>query len=124
MSAAGLATAEHGEIGPNSTRGWTLQERLLSNRLLTYTEAAFRLEYLTQSTMECQFRAAGSTQLGPLREGNHGVDWETLLHWYTGRRLTVATDRLPAISVLARRIVVGCPTLARNLSSRLASASI
>jgi len=93
-----------GEIGPISTRGWTLQERLLSTRLLTYTDAAFRLECLTQSRMECQFRAAGPTQLGPPREGNHRVDWETLVHWYTGRRLTVATDRLPAISALARQM--------------------
>jgi hypothetical protein len=50
------------DVGPIAERAWTMQERYLSTCLLTYTEAAVKLECLTCLTMECQMpRAVGPT---------------------------------------------------------------
>jgi hypothetical protein len=54
-----------GEVGPIARRAWTMQERILSSRVLTYTDAAMILECLTCSVFECQIpQTEGMTQLG------------------------------------------------------------
>ncbi|KAF2435572.1 HET-domain-containing protein [Tothia fuscella] len=93
-----------GEVGEIATRAWTMQERLLSSRVLTYTDAAIRMECLTCSTFDCQMpMLEGITNLGAPRDDFRN-DWQTLVQWYSTRNVTNPNDRLPAISALARQI--------------------
>jgi hypothetical protein len=98
-----------------NTRAWALQERLLSRRILHYTD--------TQIYWECQSKAFAE-ELMPgilplidpypsiLAAGLRVWSTETSVasHWYdniisksyAGRKLTYASDRLPAVSALAK----------------------
>ncbi|KAM5343900.1 hypothetical protein ACJ41O_012437 [Fusarium nematophilum] len=94
---------------PLSKRGWTLQERLLSPRTIHYGR--------TQMYWECQgcvfaedgalIRRAFTTpsDLWGARPGEPGKNrnwrWMRLVEQYSTRNLTVASDKLPALSGLA-----------------------
>jgi hypothetical protein len=104
---------------PLSKRGWALQERVLARRILHYNTRQILLECnhgiigedgssfeeryccdlsgLINETKESQNIKSHNPQLSP----EHTM-WNTLLWSYGLRRLTKPTDKLPAISGLAK----------------------
>lgn len=126
-------TLRHGEFGadsyqnsppfPLTSRGWALQERLLSTRIVHYT--AEELVWECKSEAWCQCGRIGRNLKQTAREnwaeargkllkqeletslgGNAGavVDmWKLLVFQYTSRLLSYQSDRLPALSGLAKR---------------------
>jgi hypothetical protein len=114
--------------GPLSTRAWTLQERMLSNRILYYSEKEILWEcqssahregstkdYMSYIKGSQHYRSASlrpRSTVSMLRDDTilsrnedslkEGLDtWYELVSEYTGRSLTRASDKLPAISSLA-----------------------
>ncbi|KAK3402248.1 HET-domain-containing protein [Sordaria brevicollis] len=98
---------------PWSCRGWTLQEQLLSRRLLVYH--AYELRWFCQKESRCQCPSNGSSEFeitprGPLELPRSKIESAELAHdhWrhiavnYTAREITDVRDRLPAISGLAQ----------------------
>ncbi|KAE9363904.1 HET-domain-containing protein [Stipitochalara longipes BDJ] len=103
---------------PLSGRGWALQERVLARRILHYNTRQILLEcnhgivgedgcsfdYRYSCNLseihdikERQNKKCENSQLGPERHM-----WNNLLWSYGNRKLTKATDKLPAISGLAK----------------------
>ena len=90
-------------------RGWTLQERILSPKVLHYTDRGIFWECRELFTHE----KGGSHAVHPVMKGlsltsrNNGEEiglsqlWRTLVRNYSARKLTVSSDKLPAISGLA-----------------------
>lgn len=103
---------EPGGQEPLSARGWTLQERLLSRRFLSFNAVEIHWECQSLSLCEC------SSGIDNRRDARHNNivdmlgenDQEVYYNWrstvisrYSGRKLTEASDKLPAISAVARR---------------------
>jgi len=93
---------------PLSSRGWILQESLLSPRILHYTAEELTWECSVESRCECQVRPH---QFGVERPLRLMVDdlpfedkWATLVDHFTNRSLTDQHDKLPAIAGLARQM--------------------
>lgn len=95
--------------GPLSERGWVLQERVLSRRVLHVSGIA------TNSIGSCSESIDSIRCPMPLNDSHFRLtlpymqdtaqsltDWYTLVLDHTGRHLTNARDRLPAISGVAR----------------------
>ncbi|KAK9790445.1 hypothetical protein SCARD494_08394 [Seiridium cardinale] len=97
---------------PLATRAWTFQERLLAQRFLSYNEKELHWECDTSWRCEC---GVGDY----LQQGDHAYELRrslkdcTLLQaydkWrfaivkrYSGRDLTVESDKLPALSAVAK----------------------
>jgi len=91
-----------------STRGWVYQERILSRRIVHFFHEELVWSCYGQQRCECRLTASASS-FGAFRRllSTPGSDKELLRQWpsfveeFTHKRLTVATDRLPAISGLA-----------------------
>ncbi|KAI1749226.1 hypothetical protein F4782DRAFT_315239 [Xylaria castorea] len=123
---------------PLMSRAWTLQERLLSGRILHITAAELIWECTTTLRCECGTISRESDYLSGnpspkiaydiamqdiIEEGRNAFpvkaqglkqsagpltpktsrEWTLLIGGYSSRMLTYETDRLPAISALARR---------------------
>ena len=102
---------------PLRQRGWALQEWLLSSRIVHFTTGELLWECKEVQSCECQVFSQSSTQMERLELRNlskHGFYREResdggdgYLHWpgvvreFTRRKLTIQTDRLPALSGLA-----------------------
>ena len=109
-----------------NTRGWVLQERLLSTRVLHFTRQELFWECQTISASEASevehkgqtdfqslvsaegddFKRALQTRLDPDPYATNGAFslWTRLISQFSRRSLTVSSDRLPAISSLAALI--------------------
>lgn len=120
-------------LDPLSKRGWTLQERELSPRVVHYSKDTIRWECRElAATLEfpCGDRLPfdagrlfdGGSDARPAQIGNPSNDskpldhaskqiiaWFELVQKYTARKLTKQTDRLPALSGLARMIASQSP---------------
>lgn len=124
----------HETIEPLSSRGWTLQERLLSSRLLTFTSGV-TFECARTTDCECGHSIYANPLYPSLKEQrlldrrdfrailtSPSIDakavynyWrDFLLHHYSARRFTRESDRLPAIHSLAM-------TLERRLGDKYVS---
>lgn len=100
----------HGE--PLSTRGWALQERVLAKRVIHYNsrqmyfECAAGLIAEDGSCAESRPDNFPRSRYSSVYSGNFSRKppriWWPLLRQYGGRKLSKPTDRLPAISGLAR----------------------
>ncbi|KAJ9657226.1 hypothetical protein H2198_004452 [Neophaeococcomyces mojaviensis] len=113
--------------GPLSTRGWTLQERELSPRILHFTRDRILWECRTciasedepEMALKTEVAKAMSAELSPERvldsqnlvmqsrkQGMSSVKsaWSILVEMYSRRQLSVATDKLVAIAGIARSI--------------------
>ena len=123
-----LSTFEEDVLtGSLSTRGWCLQERILPHRILHFgrdqshweCSAGILSENSSERRTRAQFTAkddAGDMRQrlasdGPLWEPSsravtsrepHG-SWYRMIETYTKRQLTEGTDKLPALSGVARR---------------------
>jgi hypothetical protein len=103
-----------------STRGWTLQERVLSPRTIHYATGQMYWEcqeYLLAEdgayfrrpllTLNPQPKATHDVSLPPTPDlRSHGLleHWPKLVEDYSRRKLTFGKDKLPAISGLAKTI--------------------
>ncbi|KAF7532425.1 hypothetical protein G7054_g7944 [Neopestalotiopsis clavispora] len=105
------------EISPLITRGWALQERILSSRLLHYGHGELLWQCRESTTCECCYHdSEGSSymhSLGDAAQGFMGIirgypsadniaqNWRLLVEQYSNLDLTLAKDVLPALSALA-----------------------
>ena len=106
------------EAEPLSRRGWALQERVLARRILHYNTRQIYLECNEGIVGEdgCKFETRYCCNLKDLEEGKepefkrisskkHALEhamWHSLLWCYGQRKLTKATDKLPAMSGVAK----------------------
>jgi hypothetical protein len=86
---------EHTKTEPLSRRGWALQEKILSARVLTYggSEIHWNCSYANRSETG-QYQGSGM-------KSHVEPDWHAIIEDYSSRELTLATDKLPAVSGLA-----------------------
>ena len=108
---------------PLSKRGWVLQERMLSSRVLFWTQDALFWEcpetHASEYESECatfietplpllseviSYMGEGSWQRRYDRKG-----WIDILTEYSSKRLTQQTDKLPAVKGIANRIASANP---------------
>ncbi|KAH8586945.1 heterokaryon incompatibility protein-domain-containing protein [Bisporella sp. PMI_857] len=102
-----------GIIGPLSRRGWTLQEKLLSPRILHFAERMIYWE--CRATFETETDSSprpmdGEISMYPCKyrpfsfiNGNEDMfRWCAIINNYLSRNLTFSKDTLPAISGIAR----------------------
>jgi hypothetical protein len=90
-------------------RGWTLQERILSPRVITYTCDQLLWECqtttLTQKGLPMEFlhtsRLSDNCSAGELQDR-----WQVLVTDYSARDLSLSTDKSPALSGLAQAFEV------------------
>ena len=96
--------------GVLQTRGWTLQELTLSPRILWFSEWELAWSCRTQTACECDpiltsqlmKRGAARISTNP-KEGETPPleQWRSFVKTFTRRKLTHATDRLPALMGIA-----------------------
>lgn len=115
---------EHGLLD----RGWVLQERLLSPRVVFFGANEVSWECMSCEACSCEPRLTpyelqqysprepmnpkgafcqASSKVGKKRDMKDGrlpVAWHNVVNAYTGLRLTVATDIFPALAGLARQV--------------------
>ncbi|KAF2265548.1 HET-domain-containing protein [Lojkania enalia] len=109
------AINHEGPPDPLSTRSWTLQERLLSRRILHYGVEEMRFECRAGLRCECSdyqipIRPRNKPSIGPFALSFETLDWDDRLRvWfdiveeYSNRNLTVKSDKLPAIHGVVQR---------------------
>ncbi|KAI1411683.1 HET-domain-containing protein [Hypoxylon sp. FL1857] len=114
---------------PIALRGWTLQESLLSRRILIF---ATRQLYFTCTVANAscggfeptlkprvmtsyESRVVGVHTLSGLRIYPIREIWHTIVSEYTSRSLGVATDKLPAVSAMASSL----PQMAKERNQKL-----
>ncbi|KAK9776570.1 hypothetical protein SCAR479_06893 [Seiridium cardinale] len=95
---------------PWSQRGWTLQEQLLSPRLLIFTSS--EIQWTCQESQKCECRSLLNQRR--LFGGHSWADidnasvafsfWHKAVENYSIRALTHSADRLPALSGIAQAI--------------------
>ncbi len=99
-------TSQYGRE-PLHTRGWTLQERILSTRVLEYTSRQVRF---TCPFAEGHDHVDGWTLYPEINPSDEAVSqitlscWSTLVTEYTQRSLSVPSDRPIAISGIANKL--------------------
>jgi Heterokaryon incompatibility protein (HET) len=95
-----------------NTRAWSLQEWLLSRRLIRFTKSELIWECMTKTQCECRIRQWRTfEEEKPLRELKIWIntdvklskagEWLGLVENYTSREITKISDRLPALSGVA-----------------------
>ncbi|TGO60951.1 hypothetical protein BCON_0031g00290 [Botryotinia convoluta] len=93
---------------PLFQRAWTLQERLLSPRTLHFSKHQVILECHTRTYFETfdqaeDARFGTSSQLKDLHSGNFWyAAWNEIVKLYTRSRLTISSDKLVALSGIAK----------------------
>lgn len=92
-------------------RGWTLQEKLLSPRILHFTEGELSWECASSSRCECRGRHPIEYIYGVVRpqQLESAEGWKRVTEEYTRRHLTYATDRLAALAGLAAQAQLSRP---------------
>ncbi|TQV94699.1 HET domain-containing protein [Cordyceps javanica] len=92
---------------PWAQRGWTLQEQILSSRLLMISSAEMQWVCKQAETCEClstlnRRRQFGRTPLAQLNDAAEAFQfWHKLVENYSNRSLSLNSDKLPAISGIA-----------------------
>jgi len=95
---------------PWSLRGWTFQEQVLANRLISFS--THELQWMCKTTATCECGAIDEATLSTdefsyLRISQMSTSleafacWQSLVATYSERTLTFGSDKLPAISGLA-----------------------
>ncbi|KAK8022156.1 HET-domain-containing protein, partial [Apiospora rasikravindrae] len=89
-------------VDPVDKRAWTLQERLLSTRYVTYTSG--EIQWGCQTLRDCE---CGQPLYGKSDEQLEPDDqWFAVLEEYSNRRLSVHTDKLTALAGIARKMSI------------------
>jgi hypothetical protein len=119
------------ETMPLFDRAWAFQERLLATRIVHYTERELIWECKERLWCECQGIELGRDWDSGKHDGNFKLDharvlektdnagerfkqWTMIVDQYTSRSLTFDSDRLPALSGVARRLHL--PSMGRYLA--------
>ena len=96
---------------PWETRAWTLQEKLLSTRLVAFARDEMHWECKTLKTCECgdsqssHFDAGDPISLFQLYTATDAYKfWQVQIMNYSRRHLTCPEDKLPAIAGIAQKI--------------------
>jgi len=95
---------------PWDMRAWTLQEKLMSTRLVSFSSDEIQWCCKTFSTCECGAALSRDTtryprSLSEIEDANNAYEfWQRQVMEYSRRLLTKSRDKLPAISGLARMI--------------------
>jgi hypothetical protein len=121
-------THGHGATLPLLSRAWVFQERLLSPRVVHFTNEELIWECMEQTTCECGcIRSLWSPGFVPFNKrllhepilsraskADLRLNWHNIVQEYSRLRLTLVRDRLPAISGAAKRFAaaMGCEYLA------------
>lgn len=95
---------------PLARRSWAFQERVLAQRVIHYTTQ--QVYYECNNGIVAEDGSSQSCRFSPINQGPEGQDvwgsrlklWYDLVGEYGRRKLTRTTDKLPAISGLARII--------------------
>ena len=92
-------------FGPLSERGWAFQENILSGRTVHYTQSELLWECCTETISEDGLSLENQHSLlaRNLLELQLSPDrlWQDLVTYYSRRKLTYYSDRLPGIAGLA-----------------------
>jgi len=96
-------------LGPLALRGWVWQESVLSTRILHYTESELIWECKTEVSSEDGAKPRGFYSMGLCQKVSKSEKdpyscWHDLLESYSVRKLTFESDKLPAVSGIAKRI--------------------
>ncbi|KAI1760993.1 heterokaryon incompatibility protein-domain-containing protein [Hypoxylon sp. FL1150] len=93
-------------IEPVDLRAWTLQERDLSVRAISYT--SFEVQWACRTTQACECGRGtvnGMAQISRMLDDKDALrTWYEAVRQYTSRNLSFDADKLPAIAGLARRL--------------------
>lgn len=117
----GPSVTEHpGSPAPLNSRGWALQEKILSRRILEYgttemvwtcryhklTEGSTKMGTNTDSNARIYRASTSMGDLGLMRQEVKSISlrWRSIVEDYTSRELTRTSDKLPALAGLARLI--------------------
>lgn len=94
----------HRDKGPLDLRGWTFQERFLSNRSVRYEDRQIVWECSTITKLEMfPFDLIERPLWLQFNSDATISQWESAVSEFTSRSLSYGSDRLPAISGLAAR---------------------
>lgn len=99
----------HFNAGPLSRRGWAFQERVLGRRVISYHHDELHWECCEGWRCECGVGDKLASPTHPYNflarlespSNNSYAIWHHSLNLYTGRILTMPSDKLPAISGIA-----------------------
>ncbi|KAI8627378.1 heterokaryon incompatibility protein-domain-containing protein [Xylariaceae sp. FL1651] len=109
-------TARRPDREPLHDRGWTLQEAILSTRVVFYTPTELQWQCQAAQTCECQIppptKPSVITTRAHMRGGSDNprepheiyAAWDRIVETYTERLLTNPDDKLPALSGLAQLV--------------------
>ncbi|KAI3337146.1 HET-domain-containing protein [Xylariaceae sp. AK1471] len=95
------------EVFPLLTRGWVFQERLLSPRFLQFGKHELLWDCRRSILCECGQRPPDLpyNQVSPRVESTLlAHSWRKIVEFYSALELTYPTDKLPALSGLAKRM--------------------
>jgi hypothetical protein len=97
-------TSGSASLYPTFFRGWCMQERFLSRRILHYSHDEIVWECMETSACECGVMG-GLTQHGDVfKMIADAMDWNAVIAWFSGTRLTKPSDSLPALSGMAAKL--------------------
>jgi len=109
------ATSKAQEM-PLLERGWILQERLLSQRILHFTRNELLWECPTSSTCQCAVSDSRRSSIATLKQRFHtpkttsdSNDWHRLVELYSRLNLSFPRDIFPALSGLAQQMIAKVP---------------
>ncbi|KAH7174602.1 heterokaryon incompatibility protein-domain-containing protein [Fusarium flagelliforme] len=94
-------------VEPLTQRGWTLQEKILSTRLLSLSASEMVWTCKERIACECgsrlnHQREFGGTPLSQISRRSEAFNfWHKIVENYAKRKLTRSEDKLPAISAIA-----------------------
>jgi hypothetical protein len=97
---------------PLLNRAWVYQERLLSPRMLYFGAGELQWECATEASCECGRLEERETESVKKKYSNAissgsvadlHAEWREIVSNYSSKRLTYASDRLPALSGMARQ---------------------
>lgn len=80
-----------------------MQERFLSRRILHYSHDEMVWECMEASMCECGVVGKSTGHDDVFKKIAEAMDWNTVIAWYSGTRLTQRSDRLPALSGMAAK---------------------
>ncbi|KAK4161494.1 heterokaryon incompatibility protein-domain-containing protein [Cladorrhinum sp. PSN259] len=87
---------------PIDSRGWTYQEELLSTRMLRFTKEDVQWQCNTHTACVCRQPVWNEVSYY-LDQNSEKPDWCDLMPHFSPRDFSIAVDRLPALSGLARK---------------------
>ncbi|KAH8650588.1 heterokaryon incompatibility protein-domain-containing protein [Tricladium varicosporioides] len=100
------------DLSPLASRAWCWQENVLSTRVLHYTQSELIFECRTEVVSEDGAKPRGFYSMGLAQKFSGGGTverdmywrWHDLIESYSIRELTFESDKLPAVSGVAKQI--------------------